>query len=641
MPVTGAVIAGGTAVVATAASLDSAANSFMRITGTAADGLETLADGTQVAIDNTEKFKSIIEDIYENNYGESFDDIAAAMADVKNILSELDDSQLQNVTESALTLRDTFGMDVPESLLAANSLMDQFSMTAEEAFSLIVQGAQAGLNQNGDLLDVINEYAVQFKNIGYSAEDMFNMLVNGAEQGTWSIDKMGDAVKEFNIRMSDGSAKEAVEALGFSWEMVSEAWSKGGDEARETLNMLLNEFEGLERTTEGYNIGVGLLGTMFEDLGYDAVLALSNTAGEISATNDAMNALKEQRLEDLSAQFSQLGRTAVSDIAVPLGEYLIPMISEVISKVSVWLDRFGELSPAGQKIVVILAALVAGIGPALIGIGSITTGISQVTSATGKVIEFLPKMKTAFSSVFGFIAANPVVLLIAAIVGLVALIATKGDEIQAYLDRLDKWLQGVFAKDWTQVFGPILGGILNKFFASAKEIWDSLKQVLNGLIDFIRVVFTGNWQRAWSGVVSIFSGIFSGLKTIAKQPINAIISQVNKAIGGINGMISLLNKVPGVNIGSIPKIPMLWKGGTLYSGDAIVGERGPELLTVSGGKAVVRPLTNHQTTNNTTNMGGTTVNVYAHEGQDPRDIAREVMELIQDAVDRKEAAVGA
>ena len=47
----------------------------------------------------------------------------------------------------------------------------------------------------------------------------------------------------------------------------------------------------------------------------------------------------------------------------------------------------------------------------------------------------------------------------------------------------------------------------------------------------------------------------------------------------------------GINIPEIPEIPLLAKGGILTSGSAIVGEAGPELLTVSGGKAVVQPLT--------------------------------------------------
>jgi phage-related protein len=65
---------------------------------------------------------------------------------------------------------------------------------------------------------------------------------------------------------------------------------------------------------------------------------------------------------------------------------------------------------------------------------------------------------------------------------------------------------------------------------------------------------------------------------------------VNAAIDGINWLISNINRIPGVSIGNVGKIPMLADGGTVWSGSAIVGEAGPELLTVSGGKAVVQPL---------------------------------------------------
>ena len=87
-----------------------------------------------------------------------------------------------------------------------------------------------------------------------------------------------------------------------------------------------------------------------------------------------------------------------------------------------------------------------------------------------------------------------------------------------------------------------------------------------------------------------FAGVFNGLLALAAAPINGIISLINAAIEGINWLIAGINKIPGVRIGNIGKIPMLADGGTVWSGSAIVGEAGPELLTVSGGKAVVQPL---------------------------------------------------
>lgn len=164
-------------------------------------------------------------------------------------------------------------------------------------------------------------------------------------------------------------------------------------------------------------------------------------------------------------------------------------------------------------------------------------------------------------------------------------------QIQDFFNMILDYIHGVFEKDWTEVFGPVLGGILNTFFATFSDIWDSIKQVLDGVIDIIRGVFTGDWERVWEGVKEIFSGIFTGLEAIAEAPLNGIIGLLNMIIDGANWCIEKLNQIPGVNIDTFGSIPFLAKGGTVYSGSAVVGDAGPEILTVSGGKATVTPLT--------------------------------------------------
>ena len=121
------------------------------------------------------------------------------------------------------------------------------------------------------------------------------------------------------------------------------------------------------------------------------------------------------------------------------------------------------------------------------------------------------------------------------------------------------------------------------------------KLVLDGIIDFIRGVFTGDWTRAWNGVKGIFSSIMSGLSSVFKTPLNAIISMINNIIDGINWLIDQANSLAGifgVKIGKVGYIPMLANGGVVTKGQAIVGEAGPELLSVSNGKATVTPLAN-------------------------------------------------
>lgn len=95
------------------------------------------------------------------------------------------------------------------------------------------------------------------------------------------------------------------------------------------------------------------------------------------------------------------------------------------------------------------------------------------------------------------------------------------------------------------------------------------------------------------GVSDVFKGIVNGLI----KGINAVIAvpfkAINKALDKIRG-IKLFGTQPFANLIEeikVPEIPMLAKGGTVSSGMAIVGEAGPELLTVSGGSAHVQPLT--------------------------------------------------
>ena len=113
-----------------------------------------------------------------------------------------------------------------------------------------------------------------------------------------------------------------------------------------------------------------------------------------------------------------------------------------------------------------------------------------------------------------------------------------------------------------------------------KPILDDLKRAFSGLVDFITGVLTGNWRKAWQGIVDIFGGIFGGIVNIAKQPINAVISLVNSAIGSLNRVsVSIPDWVPGFGgkkFGvNIPKIPMLARGGMIASPTlAMIGEAG-------------------------------------------------------------------
>lgn len=194
--------------------------------------LNSLQAQTGLTAEEMTKYKDVLEDVYKGNFGESQEEVANVLALIKQTTNETNPSKLKDMTENLFTLRDTYDYDFVETLRAVNMLMEQFGVTGEEAFNLIAQGSQNGLNKNGDLLDTINEYSVHYKQLGYDANEFFNSLENGSKAGTFSIDKLGDAMKEFGIRSKDtaSSTQEGFALLGYGAKASADDIQKAKDE---------------------------------------------------------------------------------------------------------------------------------------------------------------------------------------------------------------------------------------------------------------------------------------------------------------------------------------------------------------------------------------------------------------------------
>lgn len=133
---------------------------------------------------------------------------------------------------------------------------------------------------------------------------------------------------------------------------------------------------------------------------------------------------------------------------------------------------------------------------------------------------------------------------------------------------------------------------IEKVFGFIGELWTvSLKPVLDNIIDFIKNIFTGNLEGAFLNLVGIIQGIWDGIVLIIKKPLNSVITLINNFIGGLN-KLKIPDWVPLIGGSSIniQEIPLLAKGGNVISGgEVIVGEAGPELLSLPAG-AKVTPL---------------------------------------------------
>ena len=100
-----------------------------------------------------------------------------------------------------------------------------------------------------------------------------------------------------------------------------------------------------------------------------------------------------------------------------------------------------------------------------------------------------------------------------------------------------------------------------------------MSTLFNGVIDFIRGVFTGDWERAWKGVQEIFSGLFGGLVAIAKAPLNSIISLINGVIDGINWVIRRANSISFTNPFTGKHIGFNFSEMPIYNASATVNKK--------------------------------------------------------------------
>ena len=599
--------AAGTAAIHFADESQSAFNQFAAATGTATEEMG--------------KYQDIINDVYKDNFGESMNDVADAMAKVKQNMSYLQDGTLGAITEYAITLSDTMGYDVAESTRAADTLIKNFGVSANEAFNLIAQGSQNGLDFSGEMMDSINEYSVQFGKLGMDAEDMFNIMAAGAQNGAFNLDKIGDAVKEFSIRAIDGSDTTIAgfEALGLNADTMAAKFAAGGDGAKEAFDKVIQGLAAMKDPVAQSAAGVNLFGTMWEDLGPSVVTSLAGAEESFDKTKDSMMEMVNVKYDSLSSALGGLWRTIQVDVLQPIGNMLIPYVTKAIDKIGQLVGWWNKLSPATQKTIVKFAAVAAAVGPVLMAFGKVSSGIGGLIQNHAKLAGVIKKLTGGATGFKGFAAimTGPVGIAIAAVAAGALLIYKNWDKIAPILQKIgDKFVsfwQSVqpqiqpfldickkiasFMSDvFKATFDVVLAGLgegLVSFFNSASDIIGNILGVFEGVITFLSGVFTGNWEKAWNGLKDIVGNAFGALAGLVKTPINAVISIVNGAIDKINSIhFTVPEWVPGIGGKgweglNIPAIPTLatgtdnWKGGIVQ-----ISEQGGEIVDLPSGTRV-------------------------------------------------------
>lgn len=345
-----------------------------------------------------------------------------------------------------------------------------------------------------------------------------------------------------------------------------------------------------------------------------------------------------------------------------------------------------------------LAALAVGLaiafGPIAAGIALVVGGLAMLVVGIKDVIENGFNLVNTLTIIAGLLAAGIgislltgswIPLLIAGFVAaLVALVSFTGhgeeliEGLKNIIDGFGKFFKGVFTGDlklaaegakqiweglkqtwnaiinsikyawdmfitWLQSKSPMLAAIFQTYGNFISGLFNSIKQCLSGIIEFISGVFTGDWTKAWEGVKDIFKGIWNGIITAVEYAINFIINGINLLISALNTIhFEVPDWVPligGSSFGiSIPLVsnvalPRLAQGAVIPPNREFLAVLGDQ----KSGTNIETPLATmvqafKQAINDTGGMGGRQITVVMQ--LDHRELGRAVYNLNNEETQR-------
>jgi len=269
--------------------------------------------------------------------------------------------------------------------------------------------------------------------------------------------------------------------------------------------------------------------------GLVAVLATAGSQSEVYATilKEVSNSLGvTDRAFEITAQTArvQMGlfRNSLEGVGLLVSSVLIPPLLSATNTLRGWLYQMREADPATLRMVITIAALVAGAGPLLMLLGGLTTGFGALLgilgfllSPIGLVIAGVVALGVAWATNWGGIrdATMPIITQLGAL--LAQAITWLSVNVPAALAVLSSWWQST----WPQIQ------------AVATTAWNGIQSVISTILAFvvpfvlsqvevIRSWFTANWPLIHNIVSTAWTGIQSVINFVINQVVPFVISQV-------------------------------------------------------------------------------------------------------------------
>jgi hypothetical protein len=467
--------------------------------------------------------------------------------------------EIQRLSAQGDALSKVFGDDYREVQLSVNSLMKNFKISSDEAFSLIEKGYLSGANASGDFLQQLKEYPAQFKAVGLEADQAIAIMGQSIKSGVWS-DKGPDLIKEagLSIKEMTSATSDAIKGLNLNPDQLIAGIDSGAITVFEAIQKVSAAMEGANTQARQTAIADIFRGAG-EDAPLEFLLNLQNMNTELNDMVDNQNPITSHMMEQVKLQ------TQIAEQQQKIGTQLKPLTDSIgndfLKIKSIALDLlsgllgFAEAHPVISKFIVYTGLFTGGLYGASLAVTFVNLKLrilhaqlwknvlaakgfkSQISKAAlwswnfGRSLltssanlakntiqmgvagvraigGYVAKLAIATAAQFGFNAAmlaNPVGVIV---LGVLAI----GAAITGLIAVYDDW--GAAATLVLALFTPGLALIIN-LVQSFRRHWETLKTAFS----------TG--------------GMVEGLKMVGKVILDALLMPVQQ-------LLELISNIPGM-----------------------------------------------------------------------------------------------